>query len=433
VILAAKIKGFGLVRTFSAYFISTILNQAVNFLLLPLFTKHLSTTEYGILSVTNTTLSVITILVMTGADGAVRREFYKKEGKEYASFFSSSLVTVLVSFVIVTGACWLLSGYFQRVYQLPAFWLILLPVIALMNVLYTVLLGQYRVQQQAVQFAIFSNLHTLMNLGLAVWLVAGQKAGYEGRLYSIFWTNMAFFAVAAFVLIRKKILTRDVKKKYSIASWKYGLPLIPHQLGGLVVAFSDRYFLASKLGLDETGIYNIGYTIGSIIGVIEGTIGLAFVPFLFENLKENSPTSLKRIVKTTYLFVGFLLAAVLGLWAVSGFVFEYFIDPKYWAGQQYVLPIALGYFFSGCYKLASGYIFYTGKTMNLTMLAFLNVATGLTFNYFFIKWWGAMGAAFATMSCFFIMFMMTAYISNKLLPMPWLKFHKERNDKSNYL
>jgi Na+-driven multidrug efflux pump len=74
--------------------------------------------------------------------------------------------------------------------------------------------------------------------------------------------------------------------------------------------------------------------------------------------------------------------------------------------------------------LFTNYIFFFNKTKILGWLAVINVLTNLLFNYLFIKWVGAIGAAYATALSFFLVFLIIAYQANRLVSLPWFDFKK---------
>jgi|GEM_PF-503171 len=417
-----SLAGKKLFKSFSVYVFSTVFNQGVSFLLIPFFTHYLLPSEYGTLSLVNTTVSLLTIFIMVGADGAIRRAFYKLKGDDYSSFFSSAFFTCIVAFGIIS----VLTGLFVLFYPgdtgIPMKWLLLSPVIAFTSVLPTILLGQFRVKQQAVSFAVVSNLMTIANLGLAIWFVAGMKMGYDGRLSALLIVNIFFFVLSYFILRRQRLLGAPISKEHCRGSLRYGLPIIPHHLGASIIAFSDRYFIAGLVDVPEVGIYNVAYMIGSIVGIVESSFSYAFIPFLFESLTDGSDTAKKKVVRLSYFFLAFLAVCVLGLYLTSGLLYDFFIDEDYHSGRHLVIWVAIGYFFSGCYKVFSGYIFYSGKTIYLTYLAIINIVVNVGLNYLLIGNMGSLGAAIATMISFFVMFCITAVAANKLQPMPWLAF-----------
>jgi len=409
-----------LLKSFSVYIFSNFFNSAIGLLLLPLFTHYLNPNDYGTLSLINTTIAIFSILIMVGADGSLRREFYNFKGYRYAEYFSSSVFTTILAFAItilltLVGAKWL-----APLAQIPTKWFLFSLVISGFSILPTILLGQYRVEQKAFSFAVFSNLMTLVNMGLGILFVVVLSMNYEGRGYSLILTNLIFCVISIVVLQKKKLFVKKLNKKDMKTSFRYGLPLIPHQIGSLIINFSDRYFIANLVSLTEAGFYNVGYTLGSVIGKVEGSFTHAFVPFLFEQLSKNSIEADKKVVKVSYLFLLGLLVSTFSLYFFSKIVFTYLIDVRYLPGEKYVLWISLGYFFSGCYKMAAGYIYYAKKTIYLTYLSIFNIVVNVLLNYFLISAYGAMGAAYATLLSFFMMFLITFIISWRLRPMPWL-------------
>lgn len=420
-----KVSSSKLFKSFSVYVASNFFNQGVSFLLIPVFTYYFTPTEYGYLSLINTTVSLLAVFIMVGSDGAIRREFFKVKDEKYAKFFSSSTFITVVSFAVISLLTVIFALSFPLVLDIPRKWLLLSPVIAFTSILPTILLGQYRVKQQAGSFAVWSNTMTLANLGLAVLFVVGLKMNYEGRLYSTLLVNSIFFIAGAYILWKQGLINTNIRWEECKKSLKYGLPIIPHQIGAFIIAFSDRYFIAHFVSVAEVGIYNVGYLVGGIIGILEGTFGYAFTPFLFEALTEGSHAGKVRVVKLTYLFLIFLGFCVLALSMLSQLLFNLFIGEEFQRGQNFVFWVALGYFFSGCYKMVTGYIFYSGKTIYLTYLAIVNIVLSIGLNYFLISNYGAMGAAYAACISLFVMFLMTGFISNTIIKMPWFSFMKE--------
>jgi Na+-driven multidrug efflux pump len=93
--------------------------------------------------------------------------------------------------------------------------------------------------------------------------------------------------------------------------------------------------------------------------------------------------------------------------------------------------VGLGFFFWGIYLVFSGYIFFLKKNYILALLAIVNVVLNITFNYIFIRSFGAIGAAYATCLSYFIVALIISIWCNRLYPMPWFNFKAilSRNEK----
>jgi O-antigen/teichoic acid export membrane protein len=255
---------------------------------------------------------------------------------------------------------------------------------------------------------------------LGLLFVAVLQLGYAGRVISLLLVNVVFTGIAIYLLDKQNLLTRKIKKNHIRFSLHYGLPIIPHLSSALVLAYSDRIFITRMVNINELGIYNVAYTLGNTISILVGAFTLAYLPFLFENLKAARKENHLKIVRISYLFVAAMLLALLGLVIASYFLYEYFINYRYASGIKYVFWIGLGAVFFGMYKLVAGFIFYYNKTKYLTYLGVVNIIINVILNYFLIRAYGVMGAAYATMISYFLMFVFTFIISHRIIKMPWL-------------
>ena len=131
-------------------------------------------------------------------------------------------------------------------------------------------------------------------------------------------------------------------------------------------------------------------------------------------------------INLTYFYIVLLVVLVLILSLLSGWIFNTFLDSRYIDGSQYVPWIAVSYLFWGGYAIFGRYILYLKKTYIMTYLAIVNVILHLGLNYFFILKFGTIGAAYATVISFFIVFISVMIISNKLYPMPWFYFLRRK-------
>ena len=78
----------------------------------------------------------------------------------------------------------------------------------------------------------------------------------------------------------------------------------------------------------------------------------------------------------------------------------------------------------GFYKLHVHYILFTKKTTKLTKITFFTGLINLGLSYVFILNFGLIGAAYSLVIINFLQYVLSFNIGNKLIPMPWFKFHK---------
>jgi O-antigen/teichoic acid export membrane protein len=124
--------------------------------------------------------------------------------------------------------------------------------------------------------------------------------------------GMMFGFVLLFLQNQKMLLTR-IDKQFIIHALKFGIPLIPHAIGGLLIALSDRLIISNILNFKATGIYTVAFQMASVLGVLMSGLNTAYVPWLFEKLKIKSDLINRQIVTFTYLiFILILLFVFIG-------------------------------------------------------------------------------------------------------------------------
>jgi len=211
----------------------------------------------------------------------------------------------------------------------------------------------------------------------------------------------------------------------------FGLPLIPHQLGGWLSTNGDKLLLISMLGATSTGLFTVGYQIGMMMGIVVTAFNKAWSPYLYKKLSSNPTLNDKiKIVKFTYLyFIGVIILIVL-LNFLSDIIFKYILDASFAKSQEFVVYILIAYGFSGMYFMVGNYILYEKKTKLLASITFSVAVVQITLSYLFIGIYGAIGVAYSSVISFVITFILVFIFSHRVYPMPW-RFWKVEKEYDN--
>jgi O-antigen/teichoic acid export membrane protein len=196
--------------------------------------------------------------------------------------------------------------------------------------------------------------------------------------------------------------------------------LIPHALGGVVIALSDRLFIDRMVGKEAVGLYAVGYTFGMIVNLVVEAFNRAWSPWFFREMYKDTEQTRRRIVKFTYAyFVGITLLA-LTITGVSYLVLPYMVAIEYQAASIFILWVAVAYAFRGMYTMVFPYLVQTARTNFLGVGMFFTATVNLVLNYVLIKINGPIGAAQATVVAWLMLFLITWAYSSRICPMPWI-------------
>lgn len=415
-----------LLKSFSLYTFASIIEKGISFFLLPVFTFYLSTKDFGVLALLTSIISFGLPLITLGVQGAVSVAYFKGVKNNYPSYFSSSIIPPFLIAAIITLIILLFHNPIQAYFGVPIVWIILIPFFCFISFFNSLLLLDYQIKNEPGKYIIFSLSSSSLNILISLLFVVVLKFGYQGRLIGQYLSILVLFLIAFYILLqKKKLLVKNISLTNIKDSLVFGLPLMPHIFGALVISMSDRLFIDHFYGKAELGIYNLAYVLGSAVTIFSASFANAIMPFSYELFTINTFESKLKVVKVYWLFVILMVSIIICVWLVTPFVFKWFIDPKFAGGIKYVSWIMMGYFFQGMYLLFSNVIFYLKKTKVLFYMSFINVGINLGLNYYLVPKMGPIGATYTLCVNYFILFLAISIYCHNIYPLPWFHVFKK--------
>jgi O-antigen/teichoic acid export membrane protein len=412
-----------LLKSGSIYTISSVIEKAIPFLLLPVLTRYLTTEDYGIVSMFTVLVGLALPLVGYNGHSAVLRNYFKDD-IDIPAYIGNTLFILLGSSVLAGLAIFLFSDFISSYSNFPEKWLGVIVLVAMGQFTVNIILVNWQAQNKAIQYGIFKILLTLLNFGLAIFLIVGLDYGWEGRVIGKVSAVVLFGISAVSILWYNNLIKFQIVYEYLKHALSYGIPLIPHVLSAFVITMIDRVFITNMVGVSATGIYTVGYQIGMIIGILATSFNKAWVPWLFEKLNQGKEETKKKIVQFTYGYFIAIIGLALILSLLAPWFMNFLVGKSFLSATSYIIWIAIGYSFNGMYMMVTNYIFYEEKTSYLSWMTFIAAGTNILLNYFLINAYGAIGAAQATTITFFIQFLLTWYLASRVYKMPWFNFWK---------
>lgn len=399
-----------------------MLNRAIPFLLLPVMTRYLAPDEFGTAAVYQVLLSFAIPFIGMSLNNNITRNFSSMQREEMARMIG--LMTGLLG--VMTG----LGGGVAIAYTavggtisgIPGGWFLALPGVAALSMAHEFNLTVLRNREKPLLFGCFEVGSTILNLGVSLILVVGLGFGWQGRAAGVAVAAACFGAVGLVSLRQQRMLSFEFDRRVLRDVLRVSLPLIPHALGSVVIALSDRLFIDGMAGKEAVGLYAVGYTFGMIVNLFVESFNRAWSPWFYREMNAPTEERRQRIVRASYgYFAGILVLAV----AVSGasrLILPYMVDPAYQASSEFILWIAIGYGFRGMYTMVFPYLVHTRRTELLGFGMFFTAGVNLLLNYVLIGMNGPIGAAQATLIAWFMLFAVTWFAASSVCPMPWLTF-----------
>jgi O-antigen/teichoic acid export membrane protein len=406
-----------LVRSLGIYTISNVINSAIPFLLLPLLTQNLSTSDYGVLTNYNSLISIIIPFVSFNLMSSLQ-VIYIKNRPGFASYVSTGLVTILALTLIFSVIFYFSASNLAKLTGVPEELVLFTTFYATYQNIVEILLSIWRMEEKAWSYGIFRIIRTIVELSIATILIISFGLSFKGSIYALAYSYGIGAIVAIFLMYRQRLLVWDFKWKHVKHLFVYGVPLIPHVLGSVVIMYTDKLVITKYHGLSSNGIYSVGFMVGQAIGLLQNSFNQAWVPYVFKGLKSGHEVVKQKIVKWTYIyFIAIVLVSLL-FYLCAPIIFS-FLGKDFQDGIVLVLWISLGFAFNGMYKMVSVYFFYAEKTNYIAIISVFTAVINVFLVFWLVPEHGYSGASIATMAAFLIQFLLTWLWSLKIVSMPW--------------
>jgi O-antigen/teichoic acid export membrane protein len=403
------------------YGLGSVAGSMVSFLLIPLYTHHLTPTEYGQLETILATYQIGLILFAWGMASSLYGTYF---GRCQDESERRTLVTTAIFMVLGVAGLMALLGTLAA----PALSALLpdLGVRHLRAVIGLAALGAIgllplsilRARQKPHLFVALTLSQLLLTVGLNLYHVGMLGMGIEGVLLSMAIVQGGLAAVTLAGVFWKYPPRFSPQLAWTLLSWG-GLHL-PNSIAAWVTQLTDRYFLLWYTTAAQVGVYSLGSKLGMIVMVGLATpFSLAWPAYMY-SLAEKDPEGAPRVFAAALTYL--MLAATTAFLALALFSPEIvsWIATDSYRGAEEVIPLLLlasvlaaahPVFLSGV-NLARRFGFY---------LLFTGVGAGvnLGLNWLLVPRMEAMGAAIAKVVSYAAVAGVTCAVAQWLQPIPY--------------
>jgi O-antigen/teichoic acid export membrane protein len=389
---------------FLIYGLGEFLSNAIAFLLIPIYTRYLSTDEYGVLALFFITLLVANTISSLGLIPAFFRSYFDYADHQNRRLITSTtfltLVSTLVLFTILYLSC--ARQLSQLIFGTPAYtqYFYLLFGINFFETLNQIPKSVFRAQKASARYAILSLVTFTTKLLLVIYFVVVLHQGVFGVLSGYF-INAILSVLLYFPFIASQLgiqfSGRELRKLLS-----YGLPLVLSGLATVVLSAADRYYLTHFSTLTQVGLYALGYQLGMVVLVLLiYPLTLIWPPMLLAVKDDPEAREYYSRSLTYFLLIGMFISC--GVAGLAKEILHIIATPPFYPAYKIVFLICLSYVLLGAVRILNVGLALHRKTKYEPLIVGIPAGLNLLLNYFFVPRWGMMGAAWATMICYLLM------------------------------
>lgn len=400
------------------YGIGMMLTKAVSFLMLPIYTRFLTTSDYGILQLLLMILEVASIFAGSRIAFGIFHYYHKAADEDGRRAVLSTALLLLAG--TYTAAAVAAAAFAPQIAQVvfggngEFVTYVRLAVVGMaFEGLILVPTALYQLRDRSRQFVIVSLARVLMQVVLNLILLVPLDMGVTGVLLSSLITNMVVGGYLAAQMIGQ------IGARFRLAEarefLRFGLPLVAMQVATFVFTFGDRWFLNRAAGEEAVGIYGLAYQFGFLVASVGFTpFQRVWDPQRFAVAKRDDRDAIYARV-FIYLNVG-LVSAALGISLFAGDVLRIIAAQPFHGAAVYV-PIVVAAYVLHCWaNFVNVGIYIREKTEYFTAANWAAAIVAVVAYVILIPRWLAWGAAIGTLLSLFVRFWLSYLFSQRLWP-----------------
>jgi O-antigen/teichoic acid export membrane protein len=417
------------------YGLSSIVARIINFFFVPLYTRILSTGNYGLATELLSYIALLQVVLTFGMETGFFR-FASKDKSRAEVIFSTALLSLGATSVSFLLLILLFSGQLSSFSGHPANYIVYAALILAIDCFTAILFAELRFKNKALNFALFRSIKILSEVSFNIVLflyLPGYFVSHPDSflLYFIPATPDYGYILLAILLscvVSLLLFVPRLLKLHFVFSKQqlrelliYSLPLMIAGLPGVANDFISRIFFRffapdTIPWMDQLGIYNANVKLAVFMVLFVQMFRYAAEPFFFASAARDD---MKKVyAEVMKYFVAFCVLIFLGI-AMYPELFALVLGKSFRIGIG-VLPIMLianillGIVFnlSMWYKLS-------GKTQYALSITLLGLGINLVINVVFMPVYGYMAAAWGYLFSYLAMVAFSYYLSRKFYPIPY--------------
>jgi len=397
----------------SIYMVGVLIGRLVSFIMLPIYTRNLTPSDYGILELLTMTVDIVAVVVGVGISNGIFKFYYDYDTKADKNVvISTAFMLVILLYSIATIICILNSNYFAALLFDGRYSLAVSLVFGAMffQICIQIPMVYLRARQRPFLFVTISFLRLIVQLSLNIYFIVYLKKGVMGAVWAEFFTTILFGIILSSLTFKEVGINFHKDKARKLI--RFGAPFIITNIGAFILTFSDRYFLKMFCDLKDVGIYSLGYKIGFLLSfLVSRPFNNIWEAQRFEVIKQKNYIETFNQMLLGYSVVLFTTGLCLSLFSRD--LFRIMSSPEYLYAYKVVPIIVLAYVVQGLTGFFNFGNYYKGKSMNITYGTFLAVAIILILSFALIPKYYTLGAAVATLIAFLFRLAYIYYSSQK--------------------
>ena len=385
------------VKVSTSYAICSILQKCLSFITLPLFTRLLTTEQYGQYTIYSSWQGILMIfLTLNLAYGSFQTAMVKFEDRRSEYITSIQGICILLS-VIFLALYLPFREMWNQLFELPTLFVLIMVSEIIFTTATQLWMERNRFEFKYKSVVAITLLTSILSPVLAYVLVSCTEEKGYARIIGYASINVI---VGLIVFIQN---TKRGKKLFNKEFWKYALgfniPLLAYYLSQVIFNQSDRIMISHMTGTGEAAMYGVAYNLAMILTFVLNAINGSYVPWMYGKIKKGRGIENKQISIVLIILMGLMILCV--IWFAPEIILI-MAGKKYEAAIYVVAPVAMSLLLLFYCQLFINVEFYYEEKKMLVYGSVGAAILNIVLNYFLIPLFGFVAAGYTTLASYIV-------------------------------
>ena len=380
------------------YWLASILPKLAGLLLLPIYTRFMTPTDYGILAMLGVIAQPLGIIFSLQLNTAVLRFFFQYEGDDRKNYLGTIFLFFTI-YALPISLCLILFGkplfgIIFRSEELSFYpfvvWQIIISYLSLAWVIPSVI---FKARQEAMKWTAFSLAAFVLGTSLTFYFIIVHGEGAMGVIRASLIGQSVMAAIYLYIISRNISFRMQWDKlKESLI---FCMPLFPGALTGFLYAFSDRWFIERFWTLGDVGLYSLALSFSRIPQMLYAATGDAWMPVFFDTANKDEARAKHLLARTVTFWAAFGGLVVLAMGFFVREVIALMTTPQFYPAHAVVPILAFNVLLMGIRFYPRYALLFVKKTKALLIITLVTTGVSFSMNYLLIPGYGMFGAAYS--------------------------------------
>lgn len=377
------------------FLICSFMQKGIAMITTPIFTRLLSTNEFGQYSIFISWMNIISILVTLNLFGGVyQRGLIKYKGDR--NVFSSSLQGLTLTLCILwTFVYCVAHTFWNEILSLTTVQMLAMMIMVWSSAVFAFWSTEQRVLYRYQLLVLTTIFVSLGRPVVEIFCIIHADDKVTARILAAVGVQLIMYTWMFYIQLKNGHVF--FKKEYWLHALSFNLPLVPHYLSQVVLSTADRIMIQKMVNFSSAGIYSLACSLSFVMVLFNSALMDSLTPWIYTKIQERK---IHDLAPVAYGSLALIAGVNILLIAFAPEAVRLFAPKEYYDAIWCIPPVAMSVYFMYCYDLFAKFEFYYSKTHLIATATMIGAAVNITLNWLLIDILGYIAAAYTTLLCY---------------------------------